>query len=316
MTGTAPRLSIGMPVRNGERWIERGISSLLAQDFEDFVLVVSDNQSTDGTGDVVRRLAEQDPRIRFVRQPVNRGGAWNFNEVFRLRDPGSIYFKWAASDDRLRPSFLSATIRILDEQPDVVLAHSRTVDIPDEGPERPQPRSPRGDDPDVVRRFAAYTRRRHAAYQQFGVIRADVMARTALLAPFSDSDLSLMAEISLYGRLVDVDEFLFERFVHSDQSTATHRTRRQRMAWWDPDAADQVWQFPTAMMARALLQAVDRAPLTPAERRGCRRQLLPWAADSALRFGHDLTLSAQAAIRRGVALGAERVHQRREVRKP
>jgi glycosyltransferase involved in cell wall biosynthesis len=301
VTATAPRLSIGMPVRNGEQWVARAITSLLEQDFEDFVLVVSDNGSTDGTATVVQDLAARDPRVRYVRQPVDHGGAWNFNEVFRLRDPGSEFFKWAAADDRHRPGFLSATIAVLDAQPDVVVAHCRTVDVVGAAQEEVlAPESPEGHDPDVVRRFRAYTHHRHSAFQQFGVIRAAVLEQTALLAPFSDSDLSLLAEISLHGRLVDVDEVLFERYVHDSQSTATHRTRRQRMAWFDPDAADRVVLLPTAMMGRELLRAIDRAPLTAAQRRGCRRQLLGWVADSRLRFANDVASSARAAVERAV----------------
>jgi glycosyltransferase involved in cell wall biosynthesis len=285
-----------MPVRNGGLWIEAAIGSLLEQDYTDFLLVVSDNGSTDDTEAVVRRLAAEDSRIRYVRQASDHGGAWNHNEVFRLRHPGSEYFKWAAADDRHRPGYLAATVKLLDERPEAVLAHCRTVDVLGDGPEHLAEESPAGDDPDTVRRFGAYVRQRHAAFQGFGLVRASAMARTALLAPFTDSDLSLLAELSLHGRLVDVDEVLFERRVHAGQSTATHRTRRERMAWFDPGAADRTWLLPTALMGRELLRAIDRAPLSPPERWGCRRQLLHWAADSAVRFGHDVSSSLAAAL--------------------
>jgi len=301
MAGSAPRLSIGLPVFNGERWVARAIQSLLEQSYRDFVLVVSDNASTDGTEQVVRGLAAEDPRIRYVRQPENRGGAWNFNEVFRLRDPGSEFFKWQAADDQVRPGFLEALIPVLDEQPDVVLTHCRSVDVFPDGSEQLQWPSPGGDDPDVVRRFADYTRHRHAALQQFGVVRSAVLARTALLAPFSDADLSLLAEISLHGRLVDVDEVLFARHVHDQQSTAAFRTRRERMTWWDPESAERLVLVPTWLMGRELLRAIDRAPLTREQRSGCLRALLPWAADSGLRLGNDLASSARAVAQHALA---------------
>jgi hypothetical protein len=121
------------------------------------------------------------------------------------------------------------------------------------------------------------------------------MARTALLAPFSDSDLSLLAELALHGRLVDVDDVLFERHVHSSQSTAAHPTRRSRMSWFDPAAADRVWLFPTWLMGRELLRAIDRAPLSSRDRWRCRARLaLTWAPDSSLRFANDLVSSIRA----------------------
>ena len=49
-----PRVSLGMPVYNGERHIEESLDSLLAQSFDDFELVISDNASTDRTEEICR----------------------------------------------------------------------------------------------------------------------------------------------------------------------------------------------------------------------------------------------------------------------
>ena len=76
-----PRVSIGLPVYNGENFLAESIESLLGQSYEDFELIISDNASTDGTADICRRYAKQDSRIRYIRQPHNIGSAPNHNFV-------------------------------------------------------------------------------------------------------------------------------------------------------------------------------------------------------------------------------------------
>src|SRR4051812_3389434 len=92
-----PRLSIGLPVYNGERYVAQAVESLLGQTYSDFELIVCDNASTDGTEAILRKLAGSDSRVRYHRNDVNIGATPNFNRAFALaRSP---YFKWSAHDD-------------------------------------------------------------------------------------------------------------------------------------------------------------------------------------------------------------------------
>jgi cellulose synthase/poly-beta-1,6-N-acetylglucosamine synthase-like glycosyltransferase len=70
---TTPRLTIGLPVYNGEKYVAESIEALLCQSFKDFELIISDNASTDSTGDIARRYEKQDSRVRYFRQPQNVG---------------------------------------------------------------------------------------------------------------------------------------------------------------------------------------------------------------------------------------------------
>src|SRR6185436_16671018 len=79
-----PLVSIGLAVYNGARNVERALDTLLAQEFTDFELIVSDDASTDATPSICQRYAARDPRIRFVRAEQNRGAAWNFNRLVEL----------------------------------------------------------------------------------------------------------------------------------------------------------------------------------------------------------------------------------------
>jgi len=79
-----PCVSIGLPVYNRERFLRETLESLLAQTFEDFELIISDNASTDGTQAICREYTSKDPRIRYYRNDQNRGASWNYNHVFEL----------------------------------------------------------------------------------------------------------------------------------------------------------------------------------------------------------------------------------------
>ncbi|MEM4134638.1 MAG: glycosyltransferase, partial [Candidatus Micrarchaeia archaeon] len=79
-----PLVSIGMPVYNGERFIRQALDSLLAQDYENFELIISDNASEDKTPEICLEYAARDKRIRYYRNEKNMGAAWNFKRVFDL----------------------------------------------------------------------------------------------------------------------------------------------------------------------------------------------------------------------------------------
>jgi hypothetical protein len=126
-----PRVSIGLPVYNGERFLRDALDSLLSQSFEDFELLIADNASTDGTEEICRSYAAGDPRIRYIRNRVSYGAIANFNTVFRLTT--GRYFKWAAYDDVCAPEFLARCVGVLDDDPSVVLACSRFAGIDEDG---------------------------------------------------------------------------------------------------------------------------------------------------------------------------------------
>ena len=117
-----PRVSIGMPVHNGQRFIRSAIESLLSQTCGDFELVISDNASTDATEAICREYQARDARVRYSRSERNLGGPANFRRVFHLCS-GELH-KWATADDYWEPTFVERCVEILDARPDVVLAYS------------------------------------------------------------------------------------------------------------------------------------------------------------------------------------------------
>ncbi|MCA9143619.1 MAG: glycosyltransferase family 2 protein [Planctomycetaceae bacterium] len=118
-----PRVSIGLPVFNGLPYVRRAVDSLLAQTFEDFELIISDNCSTDGSSEILHEYAANDSRIRYIRHPHNRGA--NFNFRFVLNQAQYEYFMFAAHDDSWNPEFIAANLEILQNRDDVVCSMSK-----------------------------------------------------------------------------------------------------------------------------------------------------------------------------------------------
>lgn len=118
MTSHPVRVTIGIPVYNGEETIEAAIRSVLDQTFEDLEVLVVDNASTDRTSEICTRLAEEDPRVRHVRNETNIGQNPNFTRTLELA--GGEYFRWMGDDDWLYPDYVQRCVEALDSAPDAV----------------------------------------------------------------------------------------------------------------------------------------------------------------------------------------------------
>jgi glycosyltransferase involved in cell wall biosynthesis len=123
MNNKTPKVSIGLPIYNGEKFIKKRIENLLEQTFSDFELIISDNASTDSTFRICKEFEGKDLRIRCIKQEKNMGGVWNFN--FVLKESKGEYFTWAAVDDLLKPTFLEKNIQILESKKNIVCSVSK-----------------------------------------------------------------------------------------------------------------------------------------------------------------------------------------------
>ena len=118
MTQPAPRVSVCIPTYKGAATIGPAIASVLAQTFADFELLVIDDGSPDGTADVVAGFS--DPRLRYLRNPVNLGPEGNWNRC--LDEARGHYFKLLPHDDLLRADCLARQVAVLDADPSKQLA--------------------------------------------------------------------------------------------------------------------------------------------------------------------------------------------------
>ena len=115
-------LTIGMPVFNDVNFVEESLKSILQQTFKDFVLIISDDGSYDGSAEICKKYANIDDRIIYIRQAQNLGISKNME--FLLNQAETKYFMWAGDDDLLDQNFIKILIDLLENNKDTVSAFS------------------------------------------------------------------------------------------------------------------------------------------------------------------------------------------------
>ena len=293
MNQDRPLVSIGMPVYNGERFLENALNSILSQSFKDFELIISDNGSTDRTEAICRHYAEADPRIRYFRSQQNLGAGWNFDRVAELAR--GKYFKWACHDDLCGLEFLQRCLDILEQDPGIVLAYPKTLIVDEHGAEIEKhedgfhlmSRQP-------VERFKNYlrlVRNGNECHPFHGLMRRDVLSQLLPLGSYPSSDLILLGKLTLYGRFYEVPSYLFWKRDHPGTSVRAHRPFRERIAWYDPSKKGKLhltrWKW-----LREYLRAIRTSPLSRRERAGCNFQMMYWLRWNAVWLAKDLLKAA------------------------
>jgi glycosyltransferase involved in cell wall biosynthesis len=108
-----PKVSIGMPVYNGDATIEKTIKTILNQNFNDYELIISDDFSSDSTQEICQRYADIDSRIKYFRQGKNFGmPVKNFQYV--LSKAKGEFFMFASHDDPYHPEFISEMLKVME----------------------------------------------------------------------------------------------------------------------------------------------------------------------------------------------------------
>lgn len=262
MAEREPKVSIGLPVYNAERFLPTAFATLLGQSFRDTEIVVCDNASTDATAEVCRRFQREEPRIRYFRNEVNLGVTGNYNRTARLAR--GRYFKWASANDTCHPDYVAECVEVLDSRPDVVLCYGRTRFVMDDGSEVDFD----GDFPVMEERPSERWRkvldglRKNNAIN--GVLRRDTLMRTMLLGPYAWSDLTTMIELSLYGKFYLLPEVRFFRSMEAGANSADMEVADAR-AHYEPQTAGRL-QFRKWREFYELGWAALRAPIALPEK--------------------------------------------------
>lgn len=270
-TGHAPKLSVGLAVRNEPHAVGRCIESVLGQDFTDLELVISDNASDDGTVDTLKEYAREDRRVRLVLNPVNVGIHENMNRA--LHSARGTFYRWISSDDWLEPNALSTAVRTLERRPDAVgVTSAFTIHTPGAPPRFERYPGEFPSSPDPARRFERMVWFFHAGDAKYdavyGVYRREQLMRTGRIGPNERTDWLLSAELALMAPIVHVGELLAHR-------TCTYPVGVDRAAFrrrLDPARGEQLKASATRMY-RELFALARSASLTEAQLRRCRAAL-------------------------------------------
>jgi glycosyltransferase involved in cell wall biosynthesis len=265
-----PKLSIGLPVYNGETFLRGAIQSILEQSFADFELIIVDNASTDGTSEICREFAAKDNRIRYYRNEVNIGGAPNHNRVFELST--GKFFKWASHDDLYPKEMLRRCLEVLEAAPDSVSLVYSQFELIDESGEslgiESDPIEMR--DPRAHVRLIRFLMKVGYCTATYGLIRSDILRKTRLMASFPFSDRVYLAELAMLGELWEIREPLLRLRNHAGRSTKANKTVDSIRKWYDPAAAKMAMVLPLQIRADVeIVRSALRLPMAWKDRMLC-----------------------------------------------
>jgi glycosyltransferase involved in cell wall biosynthesis len=275
MSGKKPRVSIAMPVYNGDNYLEYALKTALAQTYADFEIVISDNASTDRTEEICRRLVESDSRVHYYRSEVNRGVYWNFRRGLELSQ--GEYFMWLAHDDGLTPEFLERCVAALDAEPESVLAYTKAIDIDQNGNQLElKEQVLNAESSNARERFRQMSRLEHNCESIFGLMRVSALRNVRVFPDLADSDRVMLAELCLYGRYARIPEFLFLHREHPQRATSAYpQSRFERTAILLPEKAGKI-VFPHFRQFGEYVRCIHRSPLPWRDRMLCYKDMLAW----------------------------------------
>lgn len=265
MTGQTrkPRVSVGMPVYNRDKYVAASIEAHLNQTYSDFELVITDNASTDRSDEICRSYAAKDSRVKYYRNPQNLGAAGNYNRCFELSV--GEYFRWTPSDDLVSPNLLERAVEVLDQDPTVFVAYPKTKLIDGEGnitgefDERLHLMEDRPSE-----RWKGVQKNLRLGNLHYGLNRADLFRKTGLLRNYNGGDFPLIAEMALYGKFYEIPDAFFYRRMHEEASSAL-KNSSDVMAFYDPKKRDKLF-LQNWVHLGAHIRSVARAPISLVEK--------------------------------------------------
>lgn len=298
MSAQPPRVSVGLPVYNGENFLADAIEDVLRQTWTDFELIISDNGSEDKTQAICEQFAASDPRVRYVRQPKNKGAGWNFNEVVRLSR--GTYFKWLAHDDRMAPDFLQRCVAALEENPEVVLAYPTTTVVDEQGNHlEDYAVRLRTDSQRLTHRFDDLVLAWSMCFEVFGLIRSSALLKTGMMGNFGHGDGVLLAQLGMLGTFLEVPGTRHLSRRHSKQSMRQFGSSMEggndyhRYAvWFNPANAGKL-TFPNWKIGWEFYKTIWMFPTSPRERAECHVTMAMWTRRHARHLVGDLLMAGR-----------------------
>jgi len=276
---TDPTVTVGVPVRNGSRYLKYALKALLSQTRPIDRIVVSDNASTDDSLAIAIAIANSHPAVEIRSKSENVGGAKNFNDLAILSH--SKYFAWAAHDDIWDPELLKEAIAALEGESDIAVAFGKPMPIDENG-------APTDDHPEVIWSDSKSARVRvrelladdiHTLLRDcnpvMGIIRSRLLKQTSLLQTFPSADKALIFELALRGRLHQLDGARFRHRYHADSSVAANPDTRSRQHWFDPYKTNE--PTPELSLTAAYLRSVRRSKLPMVDRIAITASVLRWS---------------------------------------
>lgn len=203
-----PLVSIGMPLYNEARFVKDSLNSILALDYPNLEIIISDNASTDETLSICQMLVGERVNVIIHQFENNRGAAENFRYV--LNAAKGKYFMWASGHDLWAPNLISESVTLLETTPTAVIAFGSSIWIDENSQQLPKffgYTDTRGMN-SLARFFTIYFGNMHPI---LGVIRKAALNQTRSIATAVGADLILLSELVLQGDFVHASHTQWQR---------------------------------------------------------------------------------------------------------
>lgn len=262
----SPLVTVGLPVFNAERHLEETLASLLNQNYPNLEILISDNASTDRTAEICKTFCGKDSRIRYFRNEKNVGMTKNFNRL--AESAKGDYFMWAGAHDRWEPDYVGALVRRLNENPSVVLAIGKLLEIDESG--RILKALPSAVD---TRGFKLTDRLSKVItgfvfFAIYGLIRMNALRKTNLFKPGYGTDSTLMAELSLQGEFSVVPSTTsYIRAFHNRKMTTEENILRLIGEAEKRSLSGKMHiRFPNLLWTMEMFRVIRKAKISPADK--------------------------------------------------
>jgi glycosyltransferase involved in cell wall biosynthesis len=291
-------VSIGLAVYNGGRYLREALDSLLAQEYQDFEIIISDNASQDETEEICREFAARDARITYHRSDQNKGPLWNAIRVYEMAR--GEYFMWAAHDDRRHPQYLSRCVPVLDNNPSALFCCTGVRLIDEVGNDVSetfpyQSYQPTGATPlERLRALISSACWLHV----YSLMRTPALAQTVLGTHMWGADVVLMADLCLRGEGVGVPDKLFD---YRYFAAKTDEDLAQSLG-----SSEVVVSVSWSDLAADLMESVLRSPLSFPEKLRLRWMIVVELCSRNSSIGRAMRSEGFAAASRALAEGKYR----------
>lgn len=199
VNGSPPRVTVLVPTYNRSALLRRALDSVLAQTHRELKVLISDNASPDDTAAVCEVYERTDPRVRYVRQPVNITPVPNFSWLLAHADTEFVLM--VADDDWLAPDYIERCLAVMDSDPSLAIVTgvnhydvddarhhlARNLDLTESSPSR---------------RVLRYLRGRWSSTAFYGLLRTSAVRPALPIANVMGADWIFIAGVVFAGRAV------------------------------------------------------------------------------------------------------------------
>ena len=271
-----PVVTIGLPLYSGGMMLTDSVESILAQDFENFELIISNHGADPFVSEIGNYYQKLDKRVKYVHtgDQINYIGIHNLARMIELST--APYFMWGSYDDRLEKSFISRCLATIERNDSIALVYPRSTVYNEKGAlSGLGADSVKADADDPFDRFIHVIWELQMCNAFYGLFRRCDMRKTRSLHKncYAHDNLFL-AEIALLGKIVQIDDVLFIRRLTRNYNLSLDEHHADVLYSADPLYLEEGLTLPFCRFTYAHCELVNHSSLPPARKESLTREIL------------------------------------------